>query len=373
MQEPDLLIIGGGPAGMAAAGAASRLGVRTLLVEQAPTLGGALAVHSRSFGALIDRLVGRRGTDLVRELGRQLDLGGAAVITSATVWAIFPDLSAAVSRGSEGRILRPRAILLATGSVDRTTPLPGWTLPGVLTGCGAHALLNLHGLLPGKRPLVVGEGLLAADVAHNLAHHGARMVGLVGSGSADGDIVATSALKGLAIHGLKAQLRLAYRVPLLREYRLVRIEGRERVQAAVLQDRRSGQRREVETDLVCLAEGLQPEVELARHAECGMGFDRGLGGFVVLRDERQRTTRQGVYVAGDATGIGGAWPAIREGRLAAVSVAEDLGAATATQAAELRRRWGARIPVQWQTQFGERRSAKQRRLLQESLQTAVSQ
>ena len=178
MRAAECVVVGGGPAGLAAARTAARHGVRVTLVDDNAELGGQ---YYRQLPAAFPGTVearpvreqaeGRRLMDEVRSLGVEVMAGSVA-------WGIFDQRTVAVATQDETRRIVADTVVLAPGAYDRPVPFPGWTLPGVLTAGGAQNLMKGYRVLPGRRVLVVGSGPLLLVVAHYLLEGGARVVAL---------------------------------------------------------------------------------------------------------------------------------------------------------------------------------------------------
>ena len=191
--EPRILVIGAGPAGLAAAVSAAEAGVRVLLVDEASGPGGQYLAgkpQHRAFQTQAERdgarLVGR-----LRELSRA---GQVDVCCGATVWSLDASLTAMIAQGGAGRSaaaarVQAGAVVLAAGARETVVPFPGWTLPGVMTVGAAQLLAKRHNVVPlavrqpsgASRPrvLLAGSGLLLLPAAAMLAELGARVVGVL--------------------------------------------------------------------------------------------------------------------------------------------------------------------------------------------------
>src|SRR5262249_35695769 len=156
----DCVIVGGGPAGLAAARTAARAGVAVMLVDENADLGGqyyrrlpnACGAAARSHRGR-EAAEGERLIEEVRELGVELCLGAVA-------WGIFDERTVAVATAERTTLITARTLILAPGAYDRPVPFPGWTLPGVFTAGGAQNLMKGYGVLPGRRVLIAGSGPL---------------------------------------------------------------------------------------------------------------------------------------------------------------------------------------------------------------------
>jgi len=351
----DILIVGGGPAGLAAAAEAASAGLSVCLVDERPSFGGQIFKQpGPGFRVTDPTLVGReyvRGRELIAAAER----AGARLLVRTSALAIRGTTLVLVEDGERARSVEARRVLIAPGAHDRPVAFPGWTLPGVITAGGAQTLVKTQRVLPGERIVFAGSGPLALAFPAQLRGYGANIELVLEAGPAPrpSDLLR---LVGAA-RGNTALLRdaVAYRTRLIRErvpfrYRriVVRAEGDGRVEeivhAAVDLDWRPLPETEerAPADTLCVGYGFFPSVELLRLAGCEFRYDEDLGGPVTILDEWLRTTVPGISAAGDGTGVAGSYVAIDEGRLAALGLAVDLGALTpeaaATRAEPLRSR-----------------------------------
>ena len=334
----DLLVVGGGPAGLAAAADAAALGLSVALADERATLGG--QIFKQMGPGFEVRDPDALGPDFVR--GRALieaaQRSGAAILTKTAVVDVEGDRVVLVTDGEHARTVVARRLLLAPGAHDRPVAFPGWTLPGVLTAGAAQTLVKAQRVAPGERAVFAGSGPLALAFPAQLQQMGVPVACVLEAGPAPrpGDV----ARMALAARGNTRLLRdaIAYRTTLLRHrvalrYRriVVRAEGDGRVEqvthARVDADWRviPGTEETIAADTLCVGYGFTPSVELLRLAGCAMAFDEDRGGPVAILDEWQRTSVGGVLAAGDGTGVDGSYVAIDEGRLAALGAARDLG------------------------------------------------
>jgi len=356
----DLLIVGGGPAGLAAAAEGAAAGLAVGLADERATLGGQIYKQP----GLVVRDPGALGAEF--EQGRALidavARAGAHVMTSTVALAVEredPAASAAgdggvaaaaalrvilVADGEPARAVGARHLLIAAGAHDRPVAFPGWTLPGVLTAGGAQTLVKTQRVLPGENMLFAGSGPLALAFPAQLHGYGATIAAVLEAGPPPRAKDVAGMLK--AAPGNTALLRDAarYRAQLLKariplRYRriVIRAEGDGRVEsvthAAVDADWRvrPGTEETVACDTLCLGYGFTPSIELARLAGCAFGYDEDRGGPVIEVDEWMRSSVPSVLAAGDGTGVEGSYVAIDEGRLAVLGI-------TGGDAAPVRRR-----------------------------------
>ena len=323
MSGRHLVVVGGGPAGLAAAVAGPRAGVAVTVIEERPGLGGNFH-HGRlpepdreGSPAWFER----HGTGVRRMVG-------TAVVDSRSPGELTvsnPDGRSEVSFD---------ALVIATGAHDRGVPIPGWTLPGVFTAGGALTMAKAHHVRPGRRVVVAGSGPFLLPVADAVSRLGARVSVLeataLESSVRGGWTVARD--RHLAAETVGYAVRLARRGVRYRHQRAItRIDGddrvREVVHARVDAEWRpmAGTERREAVDAVAIGFGFTAATELAQLLGCALRYDDAQRGYVVGADGLQRTSVAGVFAAGEATGFGGERVARVEGRLAGLAAAHTLG------------------------------------------------
>jgi thioredoxin reductase/bacterioferritin-associated ferredoxin len=319
--EVDVAVVGGGPAGMAAAVAARRAGASVVLIDEYAAPGG--QIWRRRYDEVEDDAP-RSLPPEARERVRELTASGARVIAGASVWGA-PEPGVLLLTGTPARV-RARAVVLATGAYDRPVAFPGWTLPGVMTAGGAQALSKGQGVLPGRRVLLAGAGPFLLPVAAQLEAGGADVVA-VAEATRRRDWLRAS--PRMASHPGRLVDYARYRTRVRKiawGHVIVRAEGDDRVRSATIAEAGTdwaptGRERSFEVDAVCTAYGFTPSVELARALGCALREDG------VEHDDHMRTSVPGVFVAGEVSGIGGADLALVEGELAGDAAADHARAA----------------------------------------------
>ena len=333
----DVVVVGAGPAGIAAALAAADAGAEVLLIDTARAVGGQF---------------NRQPAEELRVRPGQLQHGWKAFVAKrdrlaahprithlaeTSVWAFEQGPRLWVQRGPADGVGREvfaveaEAVVLATGAYDRVLPFPGWDLPGVYSAGAAQALAKGQQVAVGKRVLVAGTGPFLLPVAESLVGVGAEVVGLleantlktVRKGWSTDPLVASSKVReGLGYGALLAR----HRIPLRHGWTVVAAHGADHVEAVTFArvdvgwKPVAGTERTVAVDAVCLGFGFTAQLELAVSARCELttGPD---GGPAVVVDANQQTTTPGVFAAGELTGIGGADLAAAEGRVAGIAAA----------------------------------------------------
>jgi NADPH-dependent 2,4-dienoyl-CoA reductase/sulfur reductase-like enzyme len=320
--EPEVLVLGGGPAGLSAAAAAAEAGAAVVLVDERAKLGGQFYKQPAAVAdvSALDRQY-RDG----RELIARAEAAGVEVLSGVQVWAATGASEVLAFDDAHAYALRPQRLVLATGAYERGVPMPGWTLPGFMTTGAAQTLLRAYGVLPGRRVLLSGNGPLNIQVAAELARAGAEVVAVCELSTLRRP--AAAAAMALAAPSLMLQgLRMSAMVPLLRGHSVIRAEGDGAVElATVAPIGRVGKERTFEVDAVCVGYGFLPSNEVARTLGLEHRFDEELGQLAAVVDERGRSSLEGVWVVGDGAGTGGAPHARAIGFLAGLDAARSLG------------------------------------------------
>ena len=320
----DVLVVGGGPAGLAAAIAAAEAGASVILLDERDALGGQYAKP------LAPSQVAVR-PDTQHRIGAELATRARAARVvhepGSVVWEAFaPDEVAALVRGVNA-VFRPKALILATGAHERPVAVPGWTLPGVMTTGGLQGLARSHRVSPGRRVLVAGNGPLNLQLACELVEGGARVVAVVEAAARPGlgllrDLASLARAPDLLRDGAWSLARLAAaRVPVLWASRVRAFEGDGRVQAAIVTGP-SGTRR-LRVDAVAMNQGFVPESGLARML--GARHQTRDGRLETVTDAEGATSVPRVFAVGDGAAFGGARAALAGGRLSGLAVARSLG------------------------------------------------
>ncbi|MFI0773728.1 FAD-dependent oxidoreductase [Streptomyces sp. NPDC021212] len=326
----DIAVLGAGPAGLSAATAAAAHGARVALLDAGPRPGGQYWRHRPADDGAAHHdwpLFQRLRTAAHTHRARLDHLPGHAIWHIERIPGGF--VTHALNDGASREVLS-RTVIVATGAYDRQLPFPGWTLPGVYTAGGVQALLKGHGVVAGRRIVVAGTGPFLLPVAAGLAEAGATVLGVFEAGR-------PTALARHPLTTLRATAKLAegahylrtlrrHRIPYRTRTTVVRAQGEDTVTGAVvarLDDRwriEPGTRRALECDTVAVGYGFTPQTELPLQLGCAMHRDAD-GSLTARVDTRQRSTVPGVYVAGEACGVGGAQLACTEGELAGLHAA----------------------------------------------------
>ena len=307
----DVLVIGGGPAGLAAATCAAECGRQVGLVDDNPSAGGQ-----------IWRSDGEKPASQAAHWAQRLETAGGELRCGARVHnQAGPGVLLAETL--DGYLeLNYRKLVLATGARERFLPFPGWTLPNVMGAGGLQALVKSGLPIEGKRVVVAGSGPLLLAVAAYLRRHGAKVLGVCEQAS-----WASLATFGIALFGQHHKITegLALRrelsgIPYSPNSWPVRAGGIQKLESITIS--RNGKLETFACDYLACGFHLVPNPELAALLGCRLKQN------LVEVDDWQQTSVPGVFCAGEPTGIGGLELSLAEGRIAGFAAADRVEEAT---------------------------------------------
>ena len=321
IRTSDVLIIGGGPAGLSAARESVEAGCKTILIDDALALGGQLVKQTHKFFGSEMEYAGVRGIWIPERLLEKISGDpNFEYLSRTTASGLYEDgVVTALVEDKKVVKFKPKKLIVATGALEKTIPFPGNDLPGVYGAGAVQTLMNVHGVMPGQRGLMVGAGNIGLIVSYQLRQAGIDVAAI---------IEGMEHVGGYWVHASKVA-RLG--IPIVTRTTILEALGDDHVTGAVIasiDDKWQpipDTEKEIFCDFICLAVGLSPLVELFNLAGCEMKYVPELGGDVPVRDRSMRTTNRDVYVAGDAGGIEEASSAMIEGALAGLSAAHSLG------------------------------------------------
>lgn len=325
----DVIVIGGGPAGMSAAMTAAEYGCKVALLDEQPRPGGQIYRNVTRAPAALRELLGpdyQRGSGLAERLQRS----GVECHFDTTVWDVGQDLTVTAQCHGKSTQLRPRQLIAATGAMERPSPIPGWTLPGVLNAGAAQILLKSSGTVPSGATVLVGGGPLLLLVACQLLDAGARVAALVQTTPTSNLLRALPHLGRASLTpsylakgaGLLQKLKRAG-VPFYRDAREIRIEGESGVSALTF--RAGGTCVSIAADAVLLHHGVVPNTQLARLLRLEHRWDDTQLAWQPCVNAWFETSLPGLRIPGDGASIAGALAAEASGALAALGAAAAIG------------------------------------------------
>lgn len=333
--EYAVVVVGAGPAGMAAAVEAAVGGASVLVVDDNPAPGGQVW-RAAGAGPFTDgRVLGpdyAAGGAAVREFAASVATADVDHLSGAQVWHLDDRLELGlVLPDGRGVVVRAGRVVLATGALERPMPVPGWTLPGVMSVGAAQTALKAQAMVPEGRYALAGCGPLLWLYAAQAAAAGAPPALVLDTSSRSNRREAAQHLPGFLLSpyarkGLPLLLRARRAAPVVG-----RVDGLHIVregEGLLLFWTCGGREDAAPFDQVLLHHGVTPNLNLARAAGCELDWHEDNACFVPRTDEWGRTTVPGVLLAGDGAGIGGAEAAASGGRIAALAALAELGAIT---------------------------------------------
>ncbi|MGM0414133.1 MAG: NAD(P)/FAD-dependent oxidoreductase [Bacillota bacterium] len=322
MDRIELAVVGGGPAGLAAAYKAAELGLeKIVLFERDNFLGGQLVKQTHQFFGSKDQYAGTRGVDIATELTEKVkEKESIEIKTKSVVQGYYEDGVIGYLEDERFKKVKPEKTIIATGAAEKMLSFPNNDLPGIYGAGAVQTLMNQYGILPGEEILMIGAGNIGLIVTYQLLQAGVKVKAVV---------EASNKIGGYAVHATK--IRRAG-IPILTKHTIKEARGQANVEEAVVCQLDEnwniieGTEEILEVDTICLAVGLTPKVDLALQAGCKMAYVPELGGDVPVRDKDLEMSEKNIYIAGDAGGIEEATAAILEGELAAVNAVRAISA-----------------------------------------------
>jgi len=339
----DLIIIGSGPAGMAAACEARALGLSVVLLDEQATIGGQ-----------IYRSIESAPSDRIEILGKDYGAGqslalefqkcGAQHLSTATVWNVSSDGTVDYGRNGKSQRVIGNHVLLASGAMERPFPIKGWTLPGVMGAGAGQILLKGSGALPSGPVVLAGCGPFLYLLAWQYLRSGVTIQAVVDTTTLSAYARAArhlaGALKGWRDLAKGIKLLAACRrhgVPVFSGARELSIEGEKQIEGLSFKCR--GKRVRIPASLLLLHQGVVPNTQLSWSIGAEHRWNPDQLCWQPVTDAWGRLGNTPIYVAGDSRAIVGAQASAVQGRLAALAIGERLGLVTdiARRAAPLRR------------------------------------
>lgn len=321
MKNVDLVVIGGGPAGLCATISAASCGANVLLIDRNKKLGGQLVKQTHMFFGSEKQYASVRGLDITNILLKDIEKykDKIEIMDDTTVLGYYEDSVLTAENKGKYIKIKPKSIIMATGAYEKTSAFPNNDLPGIYGAGAVQTLMNVYGVVPGKRALMVGAGNIGLIIAYQLMQAGVEVAAVIHHSPRIG---------GYHVHATKIQ-RMG--VPILTNYAVKEAKGKDHVEQVVIweldKDKKpiEGSEKELDVDIVCISVGLSPLTELLMQVGCEMKYSKELSGLVPVIDEKYETSLEGVFVAGDTAGVEEASMAMVEGYIAGLHAANHLG------------------------------------------------
>lgn len=320
MKNYDILIVGGGPAGMAAALSASKYGKSVLLIERDPHLGGQLIKQTHMFFGSEKQQASARGFDIAKNMISEIEKReNIHVLKGTTVTALYDDgVVTAVNREGYHKFL-PQTLIVGTGAFEKSLAFPNNALPGIYGAGAVQTLMNMHGIKPGKSVVMVGAGNIGLIVSYQLLQAGVAVKAIVD---------AAPSIGGYIVHASKVR-RMG--VPIYTNYTIKRAHGEKVLEGVTIWQLNEkwqpveGTEVHYDCDILCVSVGLSPLSELLWQRGCEMTYVASLGGYVPKTSSHHETSIKNLFVCGDVSGIEEASSAMVEGYLTGLYCNRRLG------------------------------------------------
>lgn len=319
MKRYDLIVVGAGPSGLSAAIEAAKRGVSVVVFDENAKPGGQLFKQIHKFFGSKEHKAKIRGFKIGEELLEEAAQLGVQVELNTTVIGLYPDKEIVVQMKEEVLHYKGDAIIVATGASENMVTFEGWTLPGVIGAGAAQTLMNLHGVKPGEKVVMLGSGNVGLVVSFQLMQCGCEVVAVVD---------AAPKIGGYGVHAAKIT---RCGVPFYLSHTIVKADGEDQVKGVIIGEIDGnfkaipGTEKYIAADTICMAVGLSPMAQLLKMAGCKMEDNPKKGGAVPIIDQYGQTSIPGLFAVGDVAGIEEASSAMIEGRMAGVCAAEFLG------------------------------------------------
>ena len=319
MERYDLIVIGAGPAGLSAGIEAAKHGMKVMIFDENHKPGGQLFKQIHKFFGSKEHKAKIRGFNIGTELLKEAEEVGVQVKLDATVTGIFENKEVTVNHDGAIHHYKGGSVIIATGAAENMVPFEGWTLPGVIGAGAAQTMMNLHGIKPGKKILMLGSGNVGLVVSFQLLQAGCDVVALVD---------AAPRIGGYGVHAAKVART---GVPFFLGYTIKKVEGTKKVEGVTIGKVDEhfkiipGTEIHFDVDTICVAVGLSPMSQLLKMSGCAMEDNPKRGGQVPIVDEYGETSVPCLFAAGDVSGIEEASSAMIKGRMAGLRAAYKTG------------------------------------------------
>ncbi|HDS59446.1 MAG TPA: sarcosine oxidase subunit alpha, partial [Thermoplasmatales archaeon] len=341
-------------------------------VDENPRMGGQLVKQTHKFFGSREERAGTRGITIAAELEEEaLQLareGQMTILLDTSVFGYYGGqgshrLTAVNKMAQVMYVLQAPTVVFSCGAQENMLAFPGNDLPGVYGAGGVQTLMNVYGIMPGRRVLMVGAGNVGLIVSYQLLQAGVAV---------DRVVEAMPRIGGYHVHAAKLR---RHGVPIYTSHSVKEVYGGDRVEGAIVVrlDENwqpvKGSEEDVPCDTVCLAVGLTPSAQLLFQAGVHRAYIPEAGGHVAIHDQVMETSISGIFVAGDTSGIEEASTAMVEGKIAGLGAAIHLGLAEDGRDALIS--YQSTLQAMREGPFGAKARAAKEKILQEASHAGV--
>jgi NADPH-dependent 2,4-dienoyl-CoA reductase/sulfur reductase-like enzyme len=325
----SLVIIGAGPAGLAAAVVAAEHGLNVALFDEQAAPGGQIYRATESIPAERADLLGaeyQRGRVLISAFRDS----AVEYFPDTQVWSLNHKREIGLLLDNTATIITADQVLLASGAMERPLPFPGWTLPGVMNAGAGQILFKAHGIVPADGVVLAGSGPLLLLLAWQYQHAGVKMKAVLDLTPMRNHLRALPYLPQALLAGHYLMKGMSYKTDLKQAgistlHNVSELHAKGNTQLESISFTHKDKQHTIDTDLLLVHFGVIPHSHLSRAAGCRHDWNSGQQCWRPQRDDWGNSSIDGIQIAGDSAGIGGARSAEHAGRLAALQAVNALG------------------------------------------------
>ena len=334
-KQYPLVVIGAGPAGMAAAATAAKYGVEVVVLDELPQSGGQI-YRNVTKSPLPE--TGLLGKDYEAGIGqiRNFEQSSIDYHADSAVWYLDRTRSIGVLNSGTSNRLMAEKIIIATGAQERPMPIPGWQLPGVMSAGAGQILFKSAAMVPDHGVVMAGSGPLLLLLAWQYLRAGVSIRAILETTPPSNRVKAlTHFPKALAASeylwkGLRLMMSIrSARIPFYKNVSGLRAEGDTRLQSITFTS--AGRTHAIDAALLLLHQGIIPGLQLPLAAECETCWSDIQQCWVPRVDPWGQSSQAGIFIVGDGAGIEGATAATFSGQLAGLQVACESGCLDSAQ------------------------------------------
>jgi len=281
VKHTEIVVIGGGPAGLSAAINAASCGAKVMVIDRNSQLGGQLVKQTHMFFGSQKQYASVRGIDiagiLTAELLKYQD--NVEILKDTTVIGLYDDGVLTVEKDGKYLKINPESIIVTAGASEKFLTFPNNDLPGIYGAGAVQTLMNVYGVAPGNSVVMVGAGNIGLIVSYQLMQAGIKVKAIID---------AAPRIGGYLVHASKIR-RMG--VPIKTSCSVKYAHGKDKLEKVTVWklDEKwqpiPGSEEDIEADVMCISVGLSPLAELLWQIGCDMKFIPELGGHVPMRNE----------------------------------------------------------------------------------------